>query len=177
MRFVACVKSKVAIGLEKEDQKILWAKCSQAVYDYAKKNLRKGDEVIVDGKQEGRDYVVSRIEKRSGSKQEVSSPVTMEKSVVPPVKSPVKPENMTAQDHKVLTDMNLPVFEYPRGYMSPKTPEESRQIRSLAIVSSTADIVAGMLTALTGQVDPNALVELTRNYINAVYDTLDKKVV
>lgn len=56
----------------------------------------------------------------------------------------------------------------PSGYSSHKSPEESEKIKRLSILSSVCTAV----TALTGQLDQNSLVEC----INTLYDKLYAKV-
>ena len=173
MKYVACARAKIVIGFEKEDGKIVWGKCvgdeskkisGQAVYDFAKKTFRRGDEVNVDFTVVKNEMLVKRVEAVKGSKREESVPVTT---------APREVKTTSVKDQKVLKDLDLPVYDYPRGYMSPKTPEESAQIRKLALISSTSDIVAGMLTALTGQADPNSLSEVTKQYIKEIFETLN----
>ena len=172
MKYVAAVKTKAVLGFDL-DGKTVWGEAEIPAYEYAKASLKKGDSVNVEYILVKGQMKIQKIEKiQVASKREETTPVTTKDAVA------VKPETKVYHEPYVKPEVEKYGYkdiEYGRYFMNPKTPEESKQIRSLSLMDSTSNIVAGMMEACSGQVGPEDMLELVKKYINTVYDVLDNK--
>lgn len=152
--------------------KLMWMNCvdnkehnttGQGLYEYIKKNFKTGDDIVPEYKEEKGNYYCNRVSqgKTNVTEQIQESKKETEKIELPKVSVPVKTENKYQ-------------YEYPRGYMSPKTPEESLQIKKLSLIDSVAQIVSGMLNSQVGSIDGNSVIAITKVYIKEVFDELNK---
>ena len=123
-----CLMMKVVV-----DGKEQWADCSQAVYDFAKKSFKEGQEVTLTAAYENNRYNVSRMESGNGGGTQTT-----------PSTSPTsKPATTTGTSSSGAGKTSY----------GSKSPEESERITRLSVFSS----VCTALGAIPGQVEVNAI--------------------
>lgn len=138
-----CLMMKVVV--EGKEQ---WADCSQAVYDFAKKAFKEGQEVTLTAAYENNRYNVSRME--GGNAGASQTPANNFSST-----QTSKPAGTSTASGKSYG-----------GYG--KSPEESERITRLSVLSS----VCTALGAIPGQVEVNAIgdvvEELYTRFLNKI---------
>lgn len=189
MKLLAISQKTKGIRFVTENGKEEWGSC---IGDYSKKtsgddvlkfvsnNFKAGDEARVDYIVKNGHIQIKGVYKLEGKVE--TSPVEPKKTVEAPKPTPVTVPPVVKSEPKY-TGVGPKVSDYASGlvypdrYMSPRTPEESKQIRSLALIGSTAEIVNGMLISQQCVIDANSLPSVVESWINTIYNILDKKAV
>ena len=150
MRFIQPAKTKSMIKIELDDGRQVWAYCNKdAVYNYAVKSLKEGDEITLRYTQKNGQYYVDYVTKKGA----YNTPTSKQ------TETPVNNPDTLKED----TETN---YQSKRFYG--KSPEEREQIKRLSILGSVCEAVK----ALPGQVDLDNIWDV----IKKGYDELKRKI-
>ena len=133
-------KNSICVEVEGKDT---WYECSAEVKSYAQQNFKSGEQCeVTKENRDGKEFVTKIFRPGQGGAAVASSPASTPAAQAQQAQKQAEPKST--------------------GYA--KSPEDSKQIRRLSVLSSAANA----LTGIQSQLDPNTLPE----YLVALYNRL-----